>query len=309
MNITSYLIVLQQVFIKNRFRFTLSIILMASLLLGVYRVPLAGQNVGNPIPPSQGGEIRFQPEGGTYKKSLYIRLSYSPLKSLKGEVILSDICYTLDGSEPTRTHGRKCSRGQSILFSKEGIFTLKARLISKVGLYQGEVYSRTYTIRLEEEKAPTPLQPVASLPDKAQPQPAANTPATNPPNQESPTSQPSNVVTNLNRLDPDSQEVINDKTKKIIIENPGILNIKKSDDVVKMRLTITDMGNANLSDISGISVEPADKLSDIKSSLCQKIQGITFPPPTIDLNPVEVRIWLEFNKIAKYDKYIIFEQI
>jgi len=263
-----------------------------------------GQDGGDSKPPSKGGNIEFQPEGGTYTGAVYVRLVPGSLKSIKGDFIDSYVCYTLDGSEPSRLNGIKYPRGMSISISRQGTVTLKARLISKVGKYEGNVYSRYYVIRMDNVQT-TPTSTTFTQPVVTQPTASSSTPDLSIPSDAN--TQGQGVVTDLDLLDQSTRDEISLKTEKVIIDAPGITNVKL-EGVVRMQLTISNMGKARVSDIYGFSVEPVYKLSEIKSSLEQKFQNVKFSPPTIESNPVEVKLWLEFTKIARFYEKVIFEK-
>jgi hypothetical protein len=272
---------------------------MFVLVTDVIAAPEGDGQGGESKPPSVGGNIAFQPESGTYTRSVRIRLTPGDLKSVRGDYIPSYICYTLDGSEPSRTNGKKYS--SPIPIFGPGIVTLKARLLSKVGMYEGNVCSCYYAIRANDQK-------VATASAAATTQDSTATPDLSIPFDTSDSTVPAGVVTNLESLDQETRDEIELKTEKLIIDAPGITNVRL-ERVVRMQLVISNMGKARVSDISGFTVEPAYKFSEVKASLEQKFQNIKFSPPTINANPVEVRLTLEFNKIAKFYEKVIFEKL
>lgn len=293
--------------------FSLLIVFMFVFVTDIISAP-GGDGQGSDYkPPSKGGDIKFQPEGGTYTAEIIVRLSPGQLKSMNDDYISSYICYTLDGSEPSRTNGKKYSRPINI--SGPGTVTLKARLLSKVGMYEGYVCSRYYVIRANDQTVTTTstvnTAPVSSASSTSNTQSTVSPPANSSTTETSIPSEgstlPAGVVTSLESLDQETRDEIELKTEKVIIDAPGINNVKL-ERVVRMQLIISNMGKARVSDISGFSVEPEYKLSEIKTSLEQKFQNIKFSPPTIESNPVEVRLWLEFNKIAKFYEKVIFEK-
>lgn len=271
-------------------------------------------NIANPV--STGGVIQFKPEAGTYLNNVKITLSFQPMKSEKNETILSDIFYTLDGSEPSRTHGIKYSQNKAIFLTRQGSNTLKAGLFAKLGNYQALASPRVYYIRPNDEaqtSTPATTQPTAITPAINTPtqNTTAQNPITPPQNQGNYSLQPTqnsntSSATNLNQLDTQSQTEINAKTEKITVDIPGITSYKK--ETVKMRISISSLGDARLLDITGLSVEPPDKLAEIKTLLDQKLKSAGFPPPTVDGNMVDIKIWLEFKKISKFKDKIIFEK-
>jgi hypothetical protein len=113
-------------------------------------------------------------------------------------------------------------------------------------------------------------------------------------------------VTNLDTLDPQSRDEIRNRTEKIIIDVPGIYSIKS--DGAKIRISISYLGEVKLLEVTGIIVEPVEKLSDLRSALEKKFEEIKFSNPTIDSNMVELKIWLEFRKISKFYEKVIFER-
>lgn len=262
-----------------------------------------GSNGSKPL--TLGGVIGFKPEGGEYKGRVKVQLSMDePLKSSRGDVIASYICYTLDRTEPTRTNGSKYTLGKSISLSQERTFTLKARLISKVGIYEGEVFTREYTIR-------QPLtQDGASQQDKP---PAVSTSTTTTQGSTGEDQfidksiQPLDSVTDFSLLDRQVQEGINEKLRSFLISGEGITGIIISGEL-KLLIAVSKAGKASLIDISGFNVEPEGKMNLFKSRLNNKIQNINFPVPTANGEQVNVEVWLNFKKIMLFSSMVIFEK-
>jgi serine/threonine protein phosphatase PrpC len=228
---------------------------------------------------SRRGIIKFVPEGGKFSKEITVLLSIAePLKSSKGEVIDADIYYTIDGSEPKRNNGRKYMTGELICLEQKGKCTVKARLISKLGGLEGKVYTQTYALQ-----PAAVLQPITQY-KKSQ-----------------------NIVTDFKLLDLQTQDDIKKYTNRIVIEVEGIIRINRNSDL-KFMLSISKTGQAKMLDISGFTVEPLEKMKEIKFKLNQKVQGIPFAAPTSKGKPVDVEAWLGFNKIATFYEKVIIER-
>jgi len=263
------------------------------------------QGILSEKPVVQGGVIRFSPDGGEYTKPARVRLVIEePLKSKKGDVIASYICYTLDSTDPTRNNGSKYTTGKSISLSQERTFILKARLISKVGIYEGDVYTRQYTI----QSAST--QVLSSQPDKTT---AVSTSSTSTHVSTADGQfidkgiQPQDTITDFNLLDHQVQEEINEKLKSFLISGEGITGIIISGEL-KLLIAVSKVGKANLIDISGFNVEPEEKMDLLKSRLNIKIQNINFHVPTANGEQVSVEVWLNFKKIMLFSSMVIFEK-
>lgn len=93
------------------------------------------------------GKISFSPEECTHHDIIRIQLNHENLESSRGDKIPSDIYYTIDDSDPTKENGRKYTLGEIIVLSRPGVYTIKARLFSKRGKYEGVVYWQKYIIR------------------------------------------------------------------------------------------------------------------------------------------------------------------
>jgi hypothetical protein len=256
-------------------------------------------------PVVQGGVIRFSPDGGEYAKPVRVRLAIdAPLKSKRGDVIASYIGYTLDSTDPTRTNGSKYTTGKSISLSQERTYTLKARLISKVGIYEGDVYKQEYTILSSS------TQPIVSQPDKTT---GASTFTTSTRVSRGEDQfiakgiQPQGTITDFNLLDRQVQEEINEKLRSFLISGEGITGIIISGEL-KLLIAVSKVGKANLIDISGFNVEPEEKMDLLKSRLNIKIQNINFPVPTSNGEQVNVEVWLNFKKIMLFSSMVIFEK-
>lgn len=270
-------------------------------------------------PKAWGGDIRFNLDGGEYTGRVRIQLSADPLKSSRGDIIASDIYYTFNGNLPTKINGKRYSRG-GIYLSREGTFTLKARLLSRAGEYEGGVYSREYTVQpVTPQVASVQIPGSQSNPGQVSPnsttesKSAANivqtaTAPPNPPPGTWDTPPVNNTITDFESLDTNTKDEILENMNRIILEEVvGIANIKKTGDL-KILIAVSKKGKGILVDISGLVVEPADKMGEIKSALNQRIADIAFNPPTMGENPVDVETWLAFKKVAKFYEKVIFER-
>jgi hypothetical protein len=225
-------------------------------------------------PEVQGGVIRFNPASGEFSDKVTVQLDIeTPLKSKRGDVILADIYYTCDGTEPSKTNGKKYTPGDKISLPKKGRLTIKARLISKLANnYKGKVYSQSYSV--QPETVPSPI----------------------------------NSVTDYTLLDPQTREEIIKKMKRIVFEVEGITRINRTGDL-KLLLSISRTGQIKLLNISGFDVEPPAKMNEIKFQLDQKIRHISFAATTMNGKPVDVRAWVSFNRIATFYEKVIIEGI
>jgi len=240
-----------------------------------------------------GGKISFTKPGGEYKESVQIQLGYESLRLSSGNAINSDVYYTLDGSEPKRGNGKKCKIGDIIIIRKEGTNEIKARVISRVGKYEGTVYSQIYVIQPSEKQ---------NLPQNR----SANSQSAD--QQTSDEQNKGTLITDFDRLDPIFKEDIERKLERIIVIVDGVQNINKKNEVVKMEIAISKTGMARLLDLSRLDVEPADKLTEIKSQLDEKIQRIHFTSPSINGKPVDIRAAIFFKHVSLFSGRVIFEQ-
>jgi hypothetical protein len=273
---------------KQLIAFSVAIILfMAVVIIAVVRINGFKQtqrqarnynpftDIINFKPEAQGGAITFTPNGGEYNKPVKVTLSFEPLKSSRGDVIDADIYFTNNGIEPTRERGMLYNPEETIAFSGEGQFILKARLISRMGKYEGPVYFQAYIIK-----------PYIALPIKSQ----ENTLPVESAAKESP-----GTVTNIQLLDFTTRDEIDRKTRSMWFMVEGIQRLEGE---LKVHLFISRLGSAEVRDISGYKVEPKDKGSELKTRLDRKIRNIGFSPPLSKENPVEVYIWIEFKNIG-----------
>ena len=189
------------------------------------------------------------------------------LKSSRGDKIDSDIYYTMDGSEPTKDNGKKYDPAKKIVLDRVGRYTVKAKLLSQVGKYEGDIFSETYKV----VKPPPPIP----------------------------------TITSPNQLDKKIRKSIYSETKVIRFDFSKIDDVKKSGGKIRVKLFISHLGKGKVMEIHGIEVEPGDKLEILHESLGATISKIEFGRPTKGNNPINVEIWIDFKKIGKYENKII----
>lgn len=73
-----------------------------------------------------------------------------------------------------------------------------------------------------------------------------------------------------------------------------------------IQLFISSAGRSEVHSISGIAVEPTNKLSEIESGLRITIQSIEFLPPTCNGKPVNFKVWIDFKTFGKSGDKIVF---
>ena len=214
-----------------------------------------------------GGKIIFKPGGNTYSGRVKVQLVHENLKSSEGE-IPSVIYYTTNGSEPAKDNGLKYISGKKIVFSRPGEYIVKARLIAGMGKYQGEIYSEKYVIKSIEPKVIT--------------------------------------VENIDQLDIETKNDILGKTKRIKFPCSGVLELKRSGEI-KILLSISSNGDAEMLDISGMDVKPKNKLVELKDALTDVIRKQKFLPPTFLGKPANVKIYITFNRTGSLGPEIVLD--
>jgi hypothetical protein len=120
-------------------------------------------------------------------------------------------------------------------------------------------------------------------------------------------SKPIEILTvSLNQLDPDIRANIESKFKRITINAGGITGITKKGNAQAI-IELGSSGAVKSIDILGIEVEPKEKMAGVKANLEQIIRSMNFPSPTINGKPVNVKIGINFSKVAKFSGSIIWE--
>lgn len=101
-----------------------------------------------PAPVFSGGDVVFTPGGGEHVLPLQVEILASPVTDQYGNSVASEIYYTTDGTEPSRS-SLKYEPGLKI--AAEGDHLLKARAFARSGKYEGRTGSALLTV-----KAPAP---------------------------------------------------------------------------------------------------------------------------------------------------------
>jgi len=210
-----------------------------------------------------GGAIGFTPGGGQYTNPVQVRLSIKePLK--KGnDIIAADIYYTLDGKDPVKASGKRCADGEIIGLTKEGDYTLKARVISRDGKYEGAVYSQAYTVK------PPEIEEIKTA--------------------------------DYTDLDKEALYNILERIQRIEISDKGVHSIE-SRETPSIDLFISSNGEVKVTEISYVTVEPRDMISEIKSRLAQKIKGKELLKPTNkEGKPINVKMRIKLEPITMFE--------
>lgn len=239
-------------------------------------------------PECRGGRIILSPKGGTYQGKIEVNLTCETLKSSQGDHIPSNIYFTTDESEPTKKQENKYRAGQNIVFDKPGKYLIKAKLFSITGKYEGRVYIQKYTITKPKPKTGTPIKKVKPGKSKTAPIASASTTI--------------DTIERFSQLDKETREDMYACTSKIVFEAGGIKKVEKNSRRIKMQIFISQYGNAKMEAVHGFSVIPKEKINEVKAGLARELKSIKFLPPTKKGKPVNVKIWIDFKKIALLKK-------
>ncbi len=118
------------------------------------------------------------------------------------------------------------------------------------------------------------------------------------------------TIESLNQLDPDCRENIIRNTDFIRIEANEVENVKKKTgiEIIEILIFISNKGEGHIMNISGIEVEPENKLKEVKASLERAVQEKKFLPPSIGGRRVNAKILIQFIKVKKFNKIYILSK-
>jgi hypothetical protein len=217
-----------------------------------------------------GGMVTFSKPSGQYPETIELVVAFESLKYSSGEVIDSELYYSIGPGAPVKVDGQRYS-SVKLELNREGTYPIKARLLSKDGKYKGSEYTQVYTI----------IKP--------------------------------GIVTvyQFDRLSKDTQKDISSKTEKIVIGVERVEDVRKSNnnEKAKILLFISPDGSVKIEKnehISGIVVDPPEKLTAIKDALEKKLKFL--PPTDAGGKSVKAKIWIEFNKVGKNNNQCAFNK-
>lgn len=222
-------------------------------------------------PDIRGGVVHFSSSDRILTESSRIYLSFSSF-FVRGNSVPADIIYTINGSNPTRENGFKYEKDQGIFLNRPGQYTINAKVISKLGKYDGEIYSQDYIINRKIEDSYTRVIK-------------------------------ENEIKKLGILT--RREIFN-RTSRIEILVDGITQIQKKKHFITVRIRIDSYGRIKVKKINGLIVIPEEKSEEVEFLLRQKIEKIHLLPPICEMKPVIVEFAFDIEPDEITDDKIIF---